>query len=196
VSKPTLSRTLIALASVVIVLTGCGAEPFGAAQSPLFVDQVKLLCRQNYVGRPLRFFGAVTFIEVNSRLILVQDATAGIRVGTSFDPDNHLVNHGVEITGKIASGANMTLRPPSAAVVLRPAPWLTQQRTFQAFAVTMLLVAFALIWVWVLRRRVRGQTKLIAQKLAEVELLKEKAEAASRAKSVFLANMSNEGQHE
>jgi two-component system, sensor histidine kinase and response regulator len=192
VSKPTLSRTLIALASVVIVLTGCGAEPFGAAQSPLFVDQVKLLCRQNYVGRPLRFFGAVTFIEVNSRLILVQDATAGIRVGTSFDPDNHLVNHGVEMTGKIASGANMTLRPPSAALVLRPAPWLTQQRTFQAFAVTMLLVAFALIWVWVLRRRVRGQTKLIAQKLAEVELLKEKAEAASRAKSVFLANMSNE----
>jgi two-component system sensor histidine kinase/response regulator len=53
-------------------------------------------------------------------------------------------------------------------------------------------VALALIWVWVLRRRVHRQTRVIAQKLAEVELLKEKAEAASSAKSVFLANMSNE----
>jgi two-component system sensor histidine kinase/response regulator len=63
---------------------------------------------------------------------------------------------------------------------------------FQAFAITMLLVALALVWVWVLRRRVHLQTRVIAQKLAEVEVLKEKAEAASRAKSVFLANMSNE----
>ena len=57
---------------------------------------------------------------------------------------------------------------------------------------TILLAALALVWVWVLRRRVHLQTRVIAQKLAEVELLKEKAEAASRAKSIFLANMSNE----
>jgi two-component system sensor histidine kinase/response regulator len=82
----------------------------------------------------------------------------------------------------------------SSAVLFQPQQplWLTQQRMFQAFAITMLLVALALVWVWVLRRRVHLQTRVIAQKLAEVEVLKEKAEAASRAKSVFLANMSNE----
>ena len=86
----------------------------------------------------------------------------------------------------------INLRSPADAVLLRPAAWLTQQRTFRAFAATMLLVGLALVWVWVLRRRVGRQTRVIAQKLAEVELLKEKAEAASRAKSEFLAHMSHE----
>ena len=48
------------------------------------------------------------------------------------------------------------------------------------------------IWVLVLRRRVQKQTAIIEQKLAEVESLKQAAEAASRAKSEFLANMSHE----
>jgi two-component system, sensor histidine kinase and response regulator len=89
-------------------------------------------------------------------------------------------------------GGCMPATSTSAFLYQPPPLWLTQQRVFQAFAVTMLLVALALVWVWVLRRRVHLQTRVIAQKLAEVELLKEKAEAASRAKSVFLANMSNE----
>jgi len=49
-----------------------------------------------------------------------------------------------------------------------------------------------MVWVQVLRRRVRQQTRIIEQKLAEVESLKDAAESGSRAKSEFLANMSHE----
>jgi signal transduction histidine kinase/ActR/RegA family two-component response regulator len=81
---------------------------------------------------------------------------------------------------------------PTSVSVIENAPWLTQQRTFRALGGTMFLVAAALVWVIMLRRRVSGQTRLIEQKLLEVETLKEKAEAASAAKSQFLANMSHE----
>jgi signal transduction histidine kinase/CheY-like chemotaxis protein len=81
---------------------------------------------------------------------------------------------------------------PDAITVVEAAPWLTQQRAWRALTITSILVAAALVWVFMLRRRVSGQTRLIKQKLLEVEKLKEKAEAASAAKSQFLANMSHE----
>jgi signal transduction histidine kinase/CheY-like chemotaxis protein len=95
-------------------------------------------------------------------------------------------------THVVPASFDIAVRSPADVVLLQAAPWLTQQRTFQAFALTVVLVALTLMWVWILRRRVHRQTRVIAQKLAEVELLKEKAEAASNAKSIFLANMSNE----
>ena len=86
----------------------------------------------------------------------------------------------------------LSLRSPADALLLRPAPYLTPKRTFQALAITIVGIALVFIWVLVLRRRVRKQTAIIGQKLAEVESLKQGAEAASRAKSEFLANMSHE----
>ncbi|MBN9659454.1 MAG: response regulator [Acidobacteria bacterium] len=50
----------------------------------------------------------------------------------------------------------------------------------------------ALAWVFILRRRVRQQTEIIQVKLTQEEALKKAAEAASRAKSEFLASMSHE----
>ena len=86
----------------------------------------------------------------------------------------------------------LNLRSPADAVTLRQAPWFTPERTFRALGITVVVVAAVMVWVLVLRRRVRKQTRIIAQKLAEVESLKEAAESGSRAKSEFLANMSHE----
>ncbi len=77
-------------------------------------------------------------------------------------------------------------------VVLKPAPYLTQNRLLRICAITVACVAVTFCWVFILRRRVRQQTGLISQKLEEVKFLKELAEQANRAKSEFLANMSHE----
>jgi signal transduction histidine kinase/CheY-like chemotaxis protein len=87
---------------------------------------------------------------------------------------------------------DLILRSQDDVQVLRPAPFLTPQRTFRAMGFAILLSAAVLVWVGVLRRRVAMQTQVIAQKLTEVEALKETAEAANRAKSEFLAHMSHE----
>jgi signal transduction histidine kinase/CheY-like chemotaxis protein len=95
-------------------------------------------------------------------------------------------------TTSVPQAFGLTLRSPADAVVLRAAPWFTPDRTFRALGMTGIAVAAVLAWVLVLRRRVHQQTRVIAQKLAEVESLRETAESASRAKSQFVANMSHE----
>ncbi|QOY92093.1 response regulator [Paludibaculum fermentans] len=76
--------------------------------------------------------------------------------------------------------------------VLRTAPWWTVRRTFEGLGLIGLVALLALSWVFILRRRVRQQTEIIQVKLTQEEALKEAAEAASRAKSEFLASMSHE----
>ena len=82
----------------------------------------------------------------------------------------------------VPNSFEVAVNSPSKVEVLEKAPWLTQQRAWRALSLTSVLVALALGWVFMLRRRVGAQTRLIEQKLIEVEKLKARAEAA-RARS-------------
>ena len=87
---------------------------------------------------------------------------------------------------------SLAIRSSRDIAVIRDAPWWTLQRTLAASGVTAVVAVLALIWVFMLRRRVRLQTSTIVGKLAQERVLKIAAEQASRAKSEFLANMSHE----
>jgi signal transduction histidine kinase/CheY-like chemotaxis protein len=95
-------------------------------------------------------------------------------------------------TSMVPKGFQISLRSPRDIAVLRRAPWLTATLALEILAITLGLVLAVTVWAQVLRFRVRSQTRVIAQKLQEVEALREAAEAASLAKSRFLANMSHE----
>ena len=87
---------------------------------------------------------------------------------------------------------DLVLRSPADLVVLSHAPWMTSERAYRVLGFLAALSLAACIWVAILRRRVRRQTKIISDKLVEVGALKERAESGSRAKSEFLANISHE----
>ena len=81
----------------------------------------------------------------------------------------------------------------SASVsILAAPPWWTTAHAVQLLCALVGVIALALIWVALLRRRVSEQTRVITQKLAQEESLKKTAEEASKAKGDFLANMSHE----
>jgi len=84
------------------------------------------------------------------------------------------------------------MRTPADAVTVRRAPWWNAGRTWTALAVMTGCASFVLFWVALLRRRVRQQTATIRDQLRKEAALKLAAEAASRAKSEFLAHMSHE----
>jgi signal transduction histidine kinase/CheY-like chemotaxis protein len=84
------------------------------------------------------------------------------------------------------------MRSASDVEVLQAPPWWTLKYTLAMLAVMAAVIAAALGWVLMLRRRVRQQTEFISRQLETEASLKEAAEEASRAKSEFLANMSHE----
>jgi signal transduction histidine kinase len=86
----------------------------------------------------------------------------------------------------------LLLRSPNDIQVLHGAPWWTTGRARNVLAWMALVIVSILVWVFVLRRRVKQQTEVIRRKLAQEEALKKAAEAANLAKSEFLANMSHE----
>ena len=90
------------------------------------------------------------------------------------------------------SAFRILLRSPADVVVLQSPPWLTAQRGVAALGLTILAIMLVLVWVAVLRQRVRQQTTTIRKQLEEAARLRQAAEDGNRAKSEFLANMSHE----
>jgi signal transduction histidine kinase/CheY-like chemotaxis protein len=84
------------------------------------------------------------------------------------------------------------LASPSDIAIIKEAPWWTLRHTLITLAAMTIVVLTVLMWVVVLRRRVRYQTRVIREQLNNEAALKEAAEAANCAKSQFLATMSHE----
>ena len=91
-----------------------------------------------------------------------------------------------------ATGFKLLLRSPADIEITKPAPWWTTGRTVQLAGACAGVALLGFGWVFVLRRRVREQTRLIRAKLEQEEALKLAAERASQAKTQFLAMMSHE----
>jgi hypothetical protein len=92
----------------------------------------------------------------------------------------------------VARGFQILLRNPTDVQVSRQASWLTRERTVAVADWLGGIAALSVVWIWILRRRVRQQTAVIQSKLESEAALKLAAQAASRSKSEFLANMSHE----
>jgi signal transduction histidine kinase/CheY-like chemotaxis protein len=92
----------------------------------------------------------------------------------------------------IPHGFELRLRTADDVTVLKAAPWWTAERAYRGVVVGTVLLAGTLVWVFVLRRKVRQQTATIEKKLQTEATLREVAQTANQTKSEFLANMSHE----
>ena len=84
------------------------------------------------------------------------------------------------------------LNEPGDLVLVKAPSFWTADVLIRALGGVLVLMLLAVVWVSMLRRRVRKQTGIIQEKLREEAALKKSAESANRAKSEFLANMSHE----
>jgi signal transduction histidine kinase/DNA-binding response OmpR family regulator len=84
------------------------------------------------------------------------------------------------------------LRSPKDVVVIKTPSWWTPAHAISLLGLAAVLTLVVLAWVFILRKRVDDQTRVIRQQLQEAAKLRIAAEDANRAKGEFLANMSHE----
>ncbi len=112
----------------------------------------------------------------------------------------HQVDDVIQVVGVVSgswgqdadASLKILLRSAADISVVTPAPWWTLQRIATAAGLLLGLVVVASIWIFALRHKVRNQTEIISTQLEREKSLKVAAEAASRAKSEFVANISHE----
>jgi len=86
----------------------------------------------------------------------------------------------------------LLMRSDEDVLVLRKPSWWTAAHAIRVLAAALAATICVLVWVVVLRNRVKQQTRLIEAQLREADALKRAAEFANSSKSEFLANMSHE----
>ncbi len=93
----------------------------------------------------------------------------------------------------------LLLRSPADVVVISRPSWWSPAHALLVLALALAAALGVLVWVIILRSRVKRQSELIGTQLEvigcqlrDTDALKEAAESASQAKSEFLANMSHE----
>jgi signal transduction histidine kinase/CheY-like chemotaxis protein len=86
----------------------------------------------------------------------------------------------------------LTLASESDIRILEQAPWLEQVPVGRILLLVGAFGLAAVVWIRMLRHRVRTQTETLRAQQAALMVAKEAAEQASRSKSQFLANMSHE----
>lgn len=85
-------------------------------------------------------------------------------------------------------GFLLLLRTPEDIRVLKSAPWWTLKHTYWAFGILALLIASALTWIAMLRRRVSRQTEIIRRRVeAEAALEKKYRELFERSNDIVFA---------
>ena len=179
-----------------------GSRPLPPSSPVTFADAIK----GDFDARLVRIRGRLldaTRISREHTLLLSADGstfTAILSTGASND-DLPPVGSTLELTGtclvevrsdRTPRGIRIFLRSPQDITVLALPPWWTTRRVILVLGLTGVAILVVSAWVFVLRRRVRHQTKVIREQLQEAAVLKDAAVAANRAKSEFLANMSHE----
>jgi signal transduction histidine kinase/CheY-like chemotaxis protein/HPt (histidine-containing phosphotransfer) domain-containing protein len=118
------------------------------------------------------------------------DVFAGLEPGSRLGLTGVCVVHRDELARP--HSFRLLLRRPGDVTVLEQPPWWNLRHTLMVLGGAGFLMVAALTWVVSLRRRVACQTKQLHERFRKETALKEAAEAASRAKSEFVANMSHE----
>lgn len=90
---------------------------------------------------------------------------------------------------KTPRALKILLQSPAGVVVLERPSWWTAQKTLILAGILFAVVTVIAAWNVILRRRVRGQTRLIREQLEEAEQLRMQAEAAHEEKSASLASV-------
>jgi len=89
---------------------------------------------------------------------------------------------------RVPQSFRIYLRSPGDVAVVRAAPWWTSKRTLGVVGLMALVIATALAWVVVLRRRVRVQTAELQRSKEAAEEAKEVAESAERRSRAIIEN--------
>ncbi|MFL6353000.1 MAG: response regulator [Bryobacteraceae bacterium] len=189
------------LATLIVLVLGLGESAWsGSVSNPLRASLALLLPGQNKTMK-----GAVRSPAQLQEAI--SPATRRLPMAKAAVDQKEALNPIVEIApvnnkGRLGKrGQPRVLRiplpSPKDAVLSRATSWWSVTHTLYVFlsgvVAILLVVAWAVILrVIILKRRVAEQIAVISRQLADAGRLKEKAEAASRAKSDFLANMSHE----